>query len=107
MRQDNKPRAEDGATLHWVAGSPPSTTPAGASFGVPWAKGEIDKTIGAHLFVMTVMAASPTWMHSARGNHRLWQARTAAVLAIGLVRGLGTGFRVHADLRRIAGQMAV
>lgn len=33
-----------GVDLHWLAGSPPSSTPTGASFGLPWTQGTIDRT---------------------------------------------------------------
>lgn len=40
----NKPRAADGVDLHWLDGAPPSVSPVGTAFGVPWAQGEVDKT---------------------------------------------------------------
>ncbi|GAB1522879.1 hypothetical protein RhiTH_006004 [Rhizoctonia solani] len=40
----NKPRAVDGVDLHWLDGKAPSTTANPSTWGVPWAKGEIDKS---------------------------------------------------------------
>ncbi|KAF8598894.1 hypothetical protein BDV93DRAFT_526494 [Ceratobasidium sp. AG-I] len=40
----NKPRATDGVDLHWVDGKAPATTATSSAWGVPWAKGEIDKS---------------------------------------------------------------
>jgi hypothetical protein len=40
----NKPRAVDGVDLHWLDGKAPSTTANPSTWGVPWTKGEIDKS---------------------------------------------------------------
>ncbi|KAI0075597.1 hypothetical protein K474DRAFT_1708867 [Panus rudis PR-1116 ss-1] len=39
-----KPRADDGADVHWLDGKAPTSVPTGTAFGLPWAKGEIDRT---------------------------------------------------------------
>lgn len=43
-RSPHKPRAADPVSLKWVDGSAPALLPAGTSFGLPWAQGEVDKT---------------------------------------------------------------
>ncbi|CAE6478251.1 unnamed protein product [Rhizoctonia solani] len=40
----NRPRAVDGVDLHWLDGKAPSTTATASTWGVPWAKGQIDKS---------------------------------------------------------------
>ncbi|KAG8705574.1 hypothetical protein FRC09_002878 [Ceratobasidium sp. 395] len=45
----NKPRATDGVDLHWLDGKSPATTATSSSWGVPWAKGEIDKSTALKL----------------------------------------------------------
>ncbi|QRV78526.1 hypothetical protein RhiJN_06541 [Ceratobasidium sp. AG-Ba] len=40
----NKTRATDGVDLHWLDGKAPATTATSSAWGVPWAKGEIDKS---------------------------------------------------------------
>lgn len=40
----NRPRATDGVDLHWVDGKAPAATATSSAWGLPWAKGEIDKS---------------------------------------------------------------